>query len=159
MLVVIAIIALLVGLLVPAVSRSLNKAGRVQCLDHLRGLHQLSMVYSTEHDGYTLPQRDENEQWFTLLKKFMPTNHRGDPITKPFSCPKKTNSWHFGYGMNGRPNVAYGDNTLNRIRSGESGRNLSFDEIRSPSRTPMFIDFNEWTFQSILVGSRFPTNR
>lgn len=59
MLVVIAIIALLVSLLVPAVSRSLNRAARIRCLNNLRQIAIGTVNWATEHQG-ELPeaQRD-----------------------------------------------------------------------------------------------------
>ncbi|MDA3872769.1 MAG: type II secretion system protein [Kiritimatiellae bacterium] len=59
MLVVIAIIALLVSLLVPAVSRSLNRATRIRCLNNLRQIAIGTVSWATEHQG-ELPeaQRD-----------------------------------------------------------------------------------------------------
>lgn len=49
MLVVIAIIALLAALIVPAVSKSLDRASRVGCLNNLRQISIATMAWASEH--------------------------------------------------------------------------------------------------------------
>mgnify|MGYP001053223248 CR=1 FL=1 len=55
LLVVVAIIALLVGMLLPALSGARGAARQVQCLSNLRQLTTGWTMYAGEHDGYAMP--------------------------------------------------------------------------------------------------------
>ena len=74
LLVVIGIIALLIGILLPTLSRANASARSVKCLANLRSLGQISLLYSTSNDQRVLPNRifgGENPQvwdyWVNLL--------------------------------------------------------------------------------------------
>ncbi|MEX2607923.1 MAG: prepilin-type N-terminal cleavage/methylation domain-containing protein [Kiritimatiellia bacterium] len=60
MLVVIAIIALLVGLLVPAVTSGMERARTVKCKSQLREISSAALMYATDHRGILPPYRREN---------------------------------------------------------------------------------------------------
>ncbi len=161
MLVVVSIIALLASLMVPVVSTVYEKAGKTQCMNVLRNFYQLSMVYSVEHDGHTLPQKIQipsqgiNKNWFHLIRPYM-----GE---KPLHCPKVDDgNWSYGFGINYTPSRKFGDGTPNRIVENSVGKNYRFGEIRDPAGTVSFIDFDHWTFQRDLVyriPTRFPYDR
>jgi len=59
MLVVIAIIALLVSLISPAVSGAMDRAKGMRCLSNLRQLNVALLAYAADTDG--LPPKDQNE--------------------------------------------------------------------------------------------------
>ncbi|MEO1128193.1 MAG: prepilin-type N-terminal cleavage/methylation domain-containing protein [Planctomycetota bacterium] len=68
LLVVIAVVALLVSLLLPALTRSREVARRVQCQANLRSLHQTLMIYAQEHDQKVpLGYRGGRLQWNTMV--------------------------------------------------------------------------------------------
>lgn len=68
MLVVIAILALLMGLLVPGLSRARRKASRTACLARLKDLGNAVMIYAADHKGKTLPYYTHNSQWYNTFR-------------------------------------------------------------------------------------------
>lgn len=52
LLVVVTIIAILAALLLPVLRETREKARRTQCLNNLRQIHVLAMMYVDEYDGY-----------------------------------------------------------------------------------------------------------
>jgi prepilin-type N-terminal cleavage/methylation domain-containing protein/prepilin-type processing-associated H-X9-DG protein len=61
MLVVIAIIALLAAILVPAVTNSISKAKNIQCMSNMRGLGQAMLQYALQNNQ-VLPMASDNSQ-------------------------------------------------------------------------------------------------
>jgi prepilin-type N-terminal cleavage/methylation domain-containing protein len=57
LLVVIGIIAILISVLLPALSRVRKQAQTVQCASNLRQLYALTMIYTNTFNGYTMPSR------------------------------------------------------------------------------------------------------
>src|SRR5688572_3534765 len=55
LLVVIGIIALLISILIPALSRAREQSNTVKCLANLRSIGQAVGVYAAENKGYALP--------------------------------------------------------------------------------------------------------
>ena len=52
LLVVIGIIALLIAILLPSLSKARKQAQTVQCLSQQRGMAQAALLHATEHRGY-----------------------------------------------------------------------------------------------------------
>lgn len=66
--VTIATIALLIGLLLPALTAARRTAVRVQCLSHLRSVHQMFHVYATAHgDQVPIGFRGGQKQFNTMI--------------------------------------------------------------------------------------------
>jgi prepilin-type N-terminal cleavage/methylation domain-containing protein/prepilin-type processing-associated H-X9-DG protein len=60
LLVVIGIIAVLIGILLPTLSRARDHAQGVQCQSNLRQLHNAFVLYCNMYDGYCMPAQASN---------------------------------------------------------------------------------------------------
>lgn len=105
LLVVIGIIALLISLLLPALSKARNSAVRTKCLGQLRSLGQMVFIYAANNKGHmpigamalnsgTCVQLDEEfvtEEMYTSLGfpdlETSAGAWNGKPLAKPWVCP------------------------------------------------------------------------
>jgi prepilin-type N-terminal cleavage/methylation domain-containing protein len=91
LLVVIAIIALLMGILMPALSRARRQARDVACLSNLRQLGLALQMYAQEYDDF-IPRALDNQQarWILVFMPFLGERYRGmDDYRKVdiYQCP------------------------------------------------------------------------
>lgn len=99
MLVVIAIIVLLMSLLSPMVSKSLEKARQTACKSNLHQIGIAAQSYANDHRGY-LPYAaySSSIRWHTKLAPYMGVGKSKDQSI--YSCPStRKNTW-IGYGWN-----------------------------------------------------------
>lgn len=124
LLVVIGLIALLIGLLLPALARARQTAAQVSCASHLRQWASAEMLYATMYQGW-LPRRGQGvavttqitrpEDWFNALpqmlrmKRYMDLSAEGgvfrpDMGNSIWLCPAAldkpgTNYWSYAMNM------------------------------------------------------------
>ena len=77
LLVVIAIIALLMGILMPALSRVRQIAFRVVCGTNLSGIGKAMLVYSNDYDGELPRSGGRNSPWAARIPNWQATNRYG----------------------------------------------------------------------------------
>src|SRR5437667_9234851 len=74
LLIVIGIIAVLIGILLPALAKARAQANQVRCMSNLRQLSYYSMMYSNDFQNYCLPAnmyvgRWEYGDWYGILAR------------------------------------------------------------------------------------------
>jgi prepilin-type N-terminal cleavage/methylation domain-containing protein/prepilin-type processing-associated H-X9-DG protein len=102
LLVVIGIIAILIGILLPSLSRARKSAQTVQCASNLRQLYTLTQIYTNIYNGYTMPSRvgqgSSKKYWwcgYEVLGPLMGVKRAGnqaeqdvvDRVAKMLDCP------------------------------------------------------------------------
>ena len=93
LLLVLAVVALLASLFLPALVRAKERARRISCLNNLRQLLTVSLIYADEHDkgSFTTDTRGRPGQRLDVdddLSHFFPA---GIPSPRTFLCPSTRN--------------------------------------------------------------------
>ena len=129
LLVVIGIIAVLIGILMPALNSAREQARMAQCLSNLRSIGQGMSMYTAEHKGYivpafirmqpTGPTRGE-ETWATLLAtlNYIPGTHSQLQFGGAGGSPPGEQVWD---------NIESSGDTVFRCPSGLNNKNLGED--------------------------------
>lgn len=115
LLVVIAVIAILASLLLPALANGKKRARATQCLNNLKQLGISFRIYADENDGVIQldPFTSSTNSWATILSTNVQINSLNVflcPAYKPFFFER----WHNVYGIRGDPptNCASGPNKV-----------------------------------------------
>jgi len=108
LLIVIAIIAILASLLLPALSKARESSKKISCMSNLKQIGTASVLYISDYDGYIAPCRDVSTGWsFWYNQRFL---NAYVPVSV-FYCPSQTiinttsscfaaNARWYGYGYN-----------------------------------------------------------
>ena len=167
LLVVVAIIAVLASLLLPALTRAKSQANSAKCLSNLRQLGLTLSVYTSDHGAYPLYQtganaahEDTDSRWFYDLNAYLkqpplPSSGKYFTVAVPFGgvwlCPAvrpaqprnySSSSFSSSYYTVVRASYGYNgyglrDSLLNRPLLGIGGHNLDSSFPYFPSLGPV----------------------
>jgi len=105
LLVVIAIIALLMGILMPALSRARKQARTVYCLNSLRQLGITMQAYAHSNDDFIPRALDHKVKWMLAFMPYLGTKYVQETDYREvdvYQCPSFPRA---GQGQNGHPNA------------------------------------------------------
>ena len=157
LLVVIAVMALLASLLMPAVTKSMEAARSLKCSSNLKQLHGAAVSYEIDHKG-TLPHPQQTEAvWTDVLPPYLGLKPVSDSVTdgdpclqSVLSCPVqfslRSSPAHFSYAMNGRLKIGSGANSkvLTRTLISTPGQTRNNVMAADVSNVPYFLDGTYW---------------
>lgn len=149
LLVVICIIAILLSLLLPGLSSSMQRAKRALCMSNMRGLQQAYVSYAQSHN-------DKLVSGMTAIGAWVGPGNTVAAITngqlyvhvndiRPYRCPTSQLHLYRSYSINGYLNAEWAASGTTR-----------YSGIQFPSRTIVFIE--ECDLRGYLMGS-FIANR
>lgn len=162
LLVVIAIIALLMGILMPALTRARKQARSVKCKGHLRQLALAMALYAHDYEGKSMTVRDMgttvNELWFHKIAPYMgvanyaddPSRHQG--VMDVIKCPvafKVSTSNPFGPG-----NIGAAEMSWRGYSGGEASYSLNEWLVRSEFYDDFSAERKGWFYANIMEAKQ-----
>jgi len=134
LLVVIGIIAILAGLLMPALGRAKGKANRIKCLNNVRQLGLAASMYAGDHDGEYPPRRRLTNCWMVTLQPYY-----SDP--KIIKCPSDRWTETRSYVINGWNDYwqkALPDSDYKNVMAWVYPHGMKASDVPLPSDTVLF---------------------
>ncbi len=141
LLIVIAIIAILSGLLLPALNSAREKGRSVRCLSNLKQFGLVSMEYTQENDSWVLHLGSEatvgkNCVWYNAMGPYLARKKTPTVFDwKNYCCPVKLP-------LSAVINDSYGIISGANVYTGDSLRTFKMERMKQPSRHFQFMDGN-----------------
>jgi prepilin-type N-terminal cleavage/methylation domain-containing protein/prepilin-type processing-associated H-X9-DG protein len=144
LLVVIGVIAVLIGVLLPALSKARKSAASAKCLSNLRNMQVAQWMYATEHRGYLIQAGhshgghavNEEAGWFDTLQKY----YQNKLVAR---CPSDDSPhWESPLSSEGElRRTSYGiNNFLDQSLVPWGGPYVKINQVRRPSATIQFVE-------------------
>ncbi len=134
LLIVIAIIAILAGMLLPALGRAREAARKTQCLGNLKQLALFSLNYTSDYKEWFMPgfvniptPVSSNYFWVDLVKQYCPKGEMNKTRTV-FKCPSEPEP------VSNVPTYGISD-YFGRYYNENTNRFLKLGDIRTPTKT------------------------
>lgn len=134
LLIVIAIIAILASMLLPALNRARDVARRSGCANNLKQQGMAMLAYTGDNREYYTPNWDGTYSWLQLLAPYLglaQTPASAWRESKPFTCPAATTPAgnYIDYGINSAAyGIAYGS------------RSITLAQVRQAAATLVLMD-------------------
>lgn len=99
LLVVIAVIAILAGMLLPALGKARQKAQQIQCLSNMRQCGQIIHMYANDFNGYVWVQTDSGLNWGSIFSQagYLPKDAKKENPYAIFHCPNSGDPRNYSY--------------------------------------------------------------
>ncbi len=172
LLVVIAVISLLMGILLPSLSRARGQAKRVVCASQLRQLSMAHVMYQESHEGWIVPSVQDlgvDQYWYNTLGPYfehrnvgMGNEHADDLGRGILRCPmdeagypkmlnphgSNPEGW-LSYALNSQPTRHMSDRT--KRYAGAGGNKIS--RLRRPAEAMLHSGFayRAWMCDSVTL--------
>jgi prepilin-type N-terminal cleavage/methylation domain-containing protein/prepilin-type processing-associated H-X9-DG protein len=134
LLVVIGIIAILMSMLMPALSRAKQKANRVNCLNNIRQVGMSATMYAGDHDGEYPRRLSLTNSWIFRLEPYYKT-------MKVLKCPAdKWTEWRSFLinGFNDYWNESLPAEDYQRVMSYDYPHGMKESNVKLPTDTVLF---------------------
>ncbi|MCE9589121.1 MAG: type II secretion system GspH family protein [Planctomycetes bacterium] len=137
LLVVISIIALLTGILLPALGRARAAGRRTQCLMNLRGLEQAHWSYMMDNKGLFIDSSHSGSlQWLKTLREY---NHDNISVHSPVDDSPHWPTNQGGQGLTPVRQTSYGINDYLTPTTASSTPYVRLELVNRPSSVVHFV--------------------